>query len=256
MGACRAYLEPAGYEAVRTALASGHYAEAESLAGASVVRAEVRDGRESLPLAAAIDWLVRARLKNGRAADAVTFDLAIRAVRLKERRLGRSSPEAAASIHNLAVVHSQRGEFQTALRLHEEVLASRKAALGTDDPAVAESLEELAVVLIQLERFPEAERRLADAQRIRERRSAESPIELARALELNRAPPSLFRKLFGCGCGNRSGARHPQSSLAQSPRHCGGLAGSWRRPSALGRHSERAADLDVRSGPCRKNVAS
>ena len=184
MGACRAHVEPAGQAAVRTALAAGHYADAERLAEASVARTEARDGRQSLPLAAAVDWLIRARLKNGRAGQTDTVDLANRAVRLKERLLGRSSLDTAASIHNLAVVHSLRGEFQTALRLHEEVLAIRKAALGTDDPAVAESLEELVVVLIQLERFPEAERRLADAQRIREGRSEESPIEFARALEL------------------------------------------------------------------------
>jgi CHAT domain-containing protein/tetratricopeptide (TPR) repeat protein len=184
MGACRSQPVPAGQDAIRIAFETGRFAEAERLAGAWLARVEATDGPDSLPVAQAIGWLVRAKLKNGKAAEPETVAMAERAVRLNERHVGRQSIDTAASIYNLANVHSQRGQFAAALRLHGDALAIRKAALAADHPAVADSLDEYGFALIQLERFHEAEQALADARRSRERRSDDSPIALARTLEL------------------------------------------------------------------------
>jgi len=64
------------------------------------------------------------------------------------------------------------------------LLQIRTAVLGPDAPAVADSLDQLALSLIQLERFPEAELHLVESQRIRERTTQQSPLALARTLEL------------------------------------------------------------------------
>jgi tetratricopeptide (TPR) repeat protein len=169
---------------VQQALAAGAYAKAEELAADWCARVEANQGPESLALARALDWLVEARLKNGKASTPSTLTLAERALRLKERHLGRDHAETAVSLHNLGTLHVQRGEFIVALPLHERGLMNRSGTLEPNDPAIANSLDQLALTLIQLERFQEAERRLSESQRIREGTSAESPLALARTLEL------------------------------------------------------------------------
>jgi CHAT domain-containing protein/tetratricopeptide (TPR) repeat protein len=103
---------------------------------------------------------------------------------LKEGHLGPEHVETAQSLYNLGTVHLQRGEFSAALQPLERSLSIRTAAIGLDDPAVADSLDQFALSLIQLDRFQEAEQRLAESQRIRERRRDESSLALARTLEL------------------------------------------------------------------------
>jgi CHAT domain-containing protein len=171
-------------ELVRHALTEGSYVEAESLAARWCARVEAEHGPESLALAQSLDLLVEAHLKNGKAGAPETLTLAERVAHLKEQHVGRDDPETAVSLHNWGAAHALRGEFAAALQLHERALAIRVAALGRDDNAVADSLDGSAFALIQLERFQEAKRRLVESQRIRERSAVESPLALARTLEL------------------------------------------------------------------------
>jgi CHAT domain-containing protein/tetratricopeptide (TPR) repeat protein len=169
--------------AVHQALVSGKYAEAERLAADQTARAEADDGPDSLAVGRALDSLIEARIKNGYAGASDILPLAERAVRLKERHLGRTDPETAVSLHNLASLHEQRGEFSAALPLVERSLTIRTAAFDADDPMIADSLDQLGLVLIELERFKEAEPRLTQSLRTREARSAQSPLAVARTLE-------------------------------------------------------------------------
>jgi CHAT domain-containing protein/tetratricopeptide (TPR) repeat protein len=145
---------------------------------------EGKVGADTLALARALDLLVEAQLKNGRADTLATLNLAERVVRLKEQHLGRAHPELAISLHNLGTAHARRGEFSVAVRLHERGLMVRSAAAQADDPGVADSLDQLALALIHLEKFSEAKRSLDQSRRIREIRSIESPLALAGTLEL------------------------------------------------------------------------
>ena len=183
-GACRSTPANSALSAqVREALETGRYADADALGTDWYSLVESREGSESLALARTLDWLVEARLKNGKAGVTGTLALAERAVRLKERHLGSSHPEMAFSLQNLGTAHFLRGEFADALPFHERALGIR-SALKPDDPAVADSLDQIALSLTSLERFPEAQQTLARSQRIREQNAAETPLALARTLQV------------------------------------------------------------------------
>ena len=171
-------------ELVRQALAAGRYEDGERLAANLFASVERDEGPGSLAAARALDLLVEAAVRNGKAGTASTLSLAERAVRLKDQQLGGDHVDTALSLHNLGTVLLRRGEASAALQPFERSLKIRRAALGLDDEAVADSHDELAFSLIQLDRFQDAERSLADSQRIRERRFSASPVALARTLEL------------------------------------------------------------------------
>jgi len=171
-------------ERVQRALASGSYVEADALAAQWFASVEVEQGPETLAAARALDLLVEAQLKNGKAGTPAILTLAERAVHLKEQYLGPSDVETAISLHNWGTAHVLRGEFSEAVPLHARALKIRLAVLGPDDPAVADSLDQLALALIHLEKFQEAKRKLDESLKIRESQSAESPLALARTLDL------------------------------------------------------------------------
>jgi CHAT domain-containing protein/tetratricopeptide (TPR) repeat protein len=171
-------------EGVRRSLDRGAYAEAERDSRELSATIEAEYGPDSLELARALDVLVEALVRNGKAGESSTLALADRVVRLKEQLVGRDHLETATSLHDLAAVDVERGEFSAAVPLHERALAIRVKQLPPDNPAVADSLDHLARALIQLERFDEARRTLAQSQAIREARSDQEPLALARTLEL------------------------------------------------------------------------
>lgn len=186
--ATAAVQQPAGFDgsadAVRAALDAGVYTDAERLASLWVATVERLHGKESVEAARALDWLVEALLKNGKAGAADTLALAERAVRLKERQLGRDHPDLASSLDNLGAVHTDRGEMSAAVPLHERALTLRRRAPPPDGPAVADSLDHLALPLILLQRFRDAQQALEESQRIREAGANLSPLAQARTLYL------------------------------------------------------------------------
>jgi len=171
-------------ESVREALARGAYAEAERYATELTASTEQQYGPDSLELARARDLLIEALIKNGRGNLPATLELAEAAVQLKERLVGQNDLDTAVSLLNVGAVRAERGEFTTAVPIHERALRIRQARLPATDPAIAESLELEAAALIRSERFDEARRALMQSQAIREPRSDVDPIGLARTLEL------------------------------------------------------------------------
>ena len=181
--------QPAGEHGVRPeqiteALSAGRYEEAERLATLRQKEVERAHGVEALATAHGLDLLLKAALDNGKAGESSTIDLAGRAVRLKEQHLGPDHLDTAVSLHTLGAIHAQRGEFPAALSRLERALTIRSAALSDDSPLIADTLDEIARVLIQLETWSDASRRIDASLRIRERRARESPLALARTLEL------------------------------------------------------------------------
>ena len=171
-------------ETVLKALDAGAYEIAEATAERWCARVADQDGSGSVEHTLALDLLVEAQIKNGRAGSAATPVLAERIVHLKEQYFGANHVATSVSVHNLGVVRTHRGEFAAAISLHERGLQIRLAALGPDDQQVADSLDLLALALIRLERFQEASRKLDESQRIRESQPVHSPLPLARTLEL------------------------------------------------------------------------
>jgi CHAT domain-containing protein/tetratricopeptide (TPR) repeat protein len=173
-----------GSVTIRRALDAGTYSRAEALAIQQIAAMDTGGRSDSLPLWRAQDLLVEALVKNGKAARATTLNLARRVVRLKERRLGRAHLDTSRSRFNLGLVRAARGEFEDAISLFARVLAIRRASQGTASPLVADALDQLALVLIQLERFPDAKRRLDESLRIRNALASDDEIGLSRTLEL------------------------------------------------------------------------
>jgi CHAT domain-containing protein len=143
---------------------------------------EASYGPDSLELARATDLLIEALIKNGDGQSEVLM-LAERTVKTKETRLGIDQAELAISLDNLGAVHDFRGEFRSALPLHERSLTVRRQISDTD-AHVADSLDAVANTLIQLGRLSSAQERLEESLRVREREPVASPLSLARTLTL------------------------------------------------------------------------
>jgi CHAT domain-containing protein/tetratricopeptide (TPR) repeat protein len=169
---------------LRRTLDAGAFAEAERGAAEWCLEIEARFGPESLELAQALDVLVEARIRNGRGGAIETLNLAERVLRLKEAHAGARHLDTALSVHNLGIVRGHHGDFISAATLHQRALSIRLELLGSDDAVVADSRDQLAFALIQLRRFGEAADVLDESRRTRERTATDSPLALARTLEL------------------------------------------------------------------------
>ena len=145
---------------------------------------ETENGPESVEATRALDLLVAAQLKNGKAAALSTLVLAERVVHAKERHRGYNELDFAVSLANLGALRTERGEFSRAVSLHERALSIRRRALGSTESIIADSLDDLALPLILAERFRDAKQKLEESRRIRERAADVMPLKLAGALRL------------------------------------------------------------------------
>jgi CHAT domain-containing protein/tetratricopeptide (TPR) repeat protein len=179
----RAYVRHS-VDTIKQALEAGDYQRAEALALEWRASATNRFGAGTLPSARAIDLLVEARLKTGKAGRPETVAMAAEAAAAKQRHLGDGDPDTALSVFNLAEAHAYRGDLTTALALHDQALTVRVRVFGPRSERAIESLERSAYCLIQLERFPEAEKRLHEVLQFREGAAEQSPLALARTLGL------------------------------------------------------------------------
>ncbi len=126
---------PAGtftLEAVRDLIRSGKYAEAEKAARALLAAAEKTGGCESLEAAEAMDLLVDALTRGGKAGSVETLALAEEAVATKEKALGLDDVRVGNSLLLEASVLRRRGRHAEARGLLERGLAITTAELGPD----------------------------------------------------------------------------------------------------------------------------
>jgi CHAT domain-containing protein/tetratricopeptide (TPR) repeat protein len=129
---------------VRQLIFDARYGEAETAARTVLSASELEHGRESLPVADAIDVLVEALWRGGKVRAAETKALAERAVVIKETAVGLSHPGLGFSLTNLGNVLRLRGEFAAAGPPFERALTILEQALGPSHRDVARTLTFLA----------------------------------------------------------------------------------------------------------------
>lgn len=170
---------------VRTLLDEGQFALAESSARALVAGLSPEGTAFSIDQLRAFDLLVEALVKNDKASDDYTLQLAKRAVTLKETPAAGDQLELAVSLHNLGATYVERGEFRQAVPLFERALSIRSKRFGPAHELVASTLEAMAYPEMMLERFDTARQRLDQVLVVRQGAVDHRPIALAGALELD-----------------------------------------------------------------------
>jgi CHAT domain-containing protein/tetratricopeptide (TPR) repeat protein len=162
---------------------AGRYQEAEAAARARYTAAAAADGPASVSAIRAAVVLGDALVRNGRAADPDTTALAQRTASDASRLGAAFRADLIASLHLQGVVHTERGEFASAIQTHQRALAARRQMLPAGDATIAASLEYLAAPLILSERFAEATTSLRQARDLL-RNATNNDIGLARLLVL------------------------------------------------------------------------
>jgi CHAT domain-containing protein/tetratricopeptide (TPR) repeat protein len=163
-------------------LGRGEYGQAEAEARLLLAEAEASGGSDALEAAIAIDRLVEALWRGGKAGEQETEALARRALRIKEALLGPDHVEVGRSLHHLARVHGDRGDYARARPLYERSLAIRERALGPEDPEVARALQNLAILLKNLGHYDESRALHERALAIRRARLGPDHPEVAQSL--------------------------------------------------------------------------
>jgi CHAT domain-containing protein/tetratricopeptide (TPR) repeat protein len=172
------------FRIVRSLIDAGRWAQAEAEAESLLATLEGPQAATSPNIEQALDLLVEALLCNGRGAEPRTRELAERAIRSRETRVGPSHPTLASSRRNLGDVFIQSGEYQLARPEYETALRIRRTALGDNHPDVADDLDHLARVLAFIEKYDDALAASGEALAIKERTLDSTDIRLARSLDV------------------------------------------------------------------------
>lgn len=69
-----------------------------------------------------------------------------RSLEMRQRVLGPDHSDCAQSLNNLAALHTERREYETAEDMYEKALDIRKRALSPDHPSLAYTLKHLAML--------------------------------------------------------------------------------------------------------------
>lgn len=69
-----------------------------------------------------------------------------RSLEMRQRVLGPDHPDCAQSLNNLAALHTEKREYETAEDMYERALEIRKKALSPDHPSLAYTLKHLAML--------------------------------------------------------------------------------------------------------------
>lgn len=70
----------------------------------------------------------------------------LRSLEMRQRVLGADHPDCAQSLNNLAALHCERRDYESAEQLYEKALEIRKRALAPDHPSLAYTLKHLAML--------------------------------------------------------------------------------------------------------------
>lgn len=212
--------KPADPDSIRTLIRLGRYPEAEREARSLVGRFRA-DHADSEMVASAIDLLVEALWRGGRASDPQTRPLAEHAIHLKEIAPRVDSLGLSKSLNNLGVVLVITGNLAPAISTMERTLAIRERVQGPDHPDVAKALENLSIMKKEYGDFAAALALQERALGIRERalsptdplvgRSLANLAELLRRMgDYSRARP-LYERAVTIG-ENTMGPDHPETT--------------------------------------------
>ena len=116
----------------------------------------------------------------GKYADAEP--LYLRALALREQRLGTTHPDVAQTLNNLAELYEVQGNYEQAEVFHLRALEIRRQRFGDDHPDTANSLNNLAGLYYAQGKYKETESLLQQALTIRERRLGSEHPDTAQTL--------------------------------------------------------------------------
>ena len=129
--------------AIRALIDQARWDDAEGAARSLLAARESKEGPESLESARALDLVVEILWRRGRWTEPEARELALRAVAIKEARVGPESPELATSLLNLGVIQRRAGPVVEARKTLERALAIREKTLGPSHLLVAEALSQV-----------------------------------------------------------------------------------------------------------------
>jgi CHAT domain-containing protein len=93
----------------------------------------------------------------------------VQALQIREKALGKTHPDYATSLNNLALLYSSMGNYQKAEPLLVEALQIREKALGKAHPSYAASLNNLASLYERMHNYEKAEPMYLQAMQIQEK---------------------------------------------------------------------------------------
>ena len=170
-------------EELQEILREGRYAHAEERARALLIEAERQHGPESLEAARILDLLAESMRRGGKGGAPEAVASCERALRIKERTLGRDHPEVAASLVQIGFLRYVNGAQGPARNALERALEIRERSLGPDHPDVAATLLPLAALATDAGDHPKALELFERAFRIRETAFGPSSVEVAECLD-------------------------------------------------------------------------
>lgn len=157
-------------EATRALIDDGKYLAAEAMARRLVDESKARSGPQSGETAAALDLLVEALWRAGKAAEPEAVELAERAVAIKETLYGLAHAEVAKSLNSQANLLRKAGLTALAKPAYERALAIREKELDPEHIDTAQTLHNFASLKSDLFDFESARRDFERALAIREKR--------------------------------------------------------------------------------------
>lgn len=166
---------------VRQLIKAGRYADAEAAARRHLAATEAATGCESLETAQAMDLLVDALWRGGKAKSGRAAELAEEALAVKEKAVGERDQRVSASLVNAANAWKAVGNQARARALLERAFGISIDLWGPDDRRVALIHHNLGSTLYELEPR-ESERHLREALRIYESAAGPESDEVADAL--------------------------------------------------------------------------
>jgi tetratricopeptide (TPR) repeat protein len=186
-----------------------------------------------------------------------------RALALRERVLGPTSPEVGKTLNNLGTVYYLRGDLERALPIYRRALEVKEATLGHEHPELTSTLNNIAVIESDLEHYDLALASSSRSMAIKERILGPEHPSVALDLgnlgaiyqEMGRYDDALSAARRALAINEKAlGPDHPD--LAYALTNIGDALVSKRRPAEALPHYERAIDLRRRHlGPRHPQLA-
>ena len=181
-GFARSNRPPEPETSIRSWIVAGRYSQADSAAGALLLRTQSKTPVDSLALAHALDLVARSRILGEIGSQEGNEALAEQALRIKETRLRPDDAEIALSSSNVGEALRARGRYADALTAFQRSLTIRDRGGKADDPETAGALNDVAKTLRDLGRTKEARPLFERALAIREQTLDPHDPELATSL--------------------------------------------------------------------------
>jgi CHAT domain-containing protein/tetratricopeptide (TPR) repeat protein len=148
--------EPEERARIRQLMSDAKYAEAEAAARALLERMISRSGERSFDAAKAMDLVVTAMRRAGKARQPETMALLERSLAIKEEVFGPDHIEVARTLNGKVILLQVLGDYHGAMEQAARTVGIVERALGPDNPELGNFLNNHAIILQDLGRSEEA----------------------------------------------------------------------------------------------------